>query len=414
MSLRPLSLGLKATLIASAFALAVIALMAGTLLKREETRLLNEAERAAESYARASREAMTPRLDPFSLHYATNDALKTAGVDEAAVVDASGRILSDTIAKRIGGSDPVGRRLSSNGVAVRPFGDGYEIVAGIPAGGRVLGVARIRLSASSMHKALSDSRRAIVILAGLAALFNCFGVVVLLARERDRMRSGMNRFVSTEVADTVVNGEIQLEGRLCEVSIMFTDLRGFTRLSEHLPPIEVVRMLNDYFEQMVGIIERHGGWVDKFMGDGLLAVFGDKRNQPDHAVRAAACALELRECIARFNVERLQRQLASLKLGVAINSGSVVAGTVGSKARLDFTVIGDTVNVASRLEGLNTKLGTDLLVTEATYQRAKEGYVYEDMGEVAVKGHEASVRAYRLVGKANSRLDTPRPHRVKA
>lgn len=411
MTVRAASVGVKLSVVASLFGLMLIVGLAGTLINREEMRLEAQIEQAAHSYALAAREAMVPRLDAFGLHYATHDTLRTPGVAEAAVVGEDGKILSDSVAKRIGGTDPIGRR-TFRALERRPLGDGFEIIA--PIGGqRHLGVARVRMTRASAAKALAEARRNVFTLAGLAGLFNVLGVVLLIGREREKMRTRLGKYVNSEVAETVVDGEIRLEGRTCDVTVVFTDLRGFTRLSEHLPPIEIVRLLNDYFQEMVGIIDRHGGWVDKFMGDGLLAVFGEKRGQPDHAVRGAACALELRECIARFNVERLQRGLAALKLGVALNSGQVVAGTVGSRDRLDFTVIGDTVNVAARLEGLNTKLGTDLLVTEATHDRARDGFVYEDLGELTVRGHEAPVRAYRLVGRASSRLDTPRA-RVRA
>jgi adenylate cyclase len=270
-------------------------------------------------------------------------------------------------------------------------------------------MARAKLTPESMGAALKEARRDVFTLAGLAGLFNVLGLILIIGRELGNVRMRLGRFVNKEVAETVVDGGIRLEGRLCDASILFTDLRGFTGFSEHLPPAEVLRMLNDYFEPMVGIIERHGGWVDKFMGDGLLAVFGERNGEPEHASRAVACALELRECLARLNVQRRQGDVAALRLGVAVNSGPMILGTVGSRSRLDFTVIGDTVNVASRLEGLNSRLGTDLLVTQATFERTREAFAYEDLGDMSVRGHDAPVRTYRLISRAGALAATPRP-----
>src|SRR5579883_2080000 len=213
---------------------------------------------------------------------------------------------------------------------------------------------------------------------GLSRLLVELGVITTVlwqvSRERRRVRSEVGRFVHHDVAKQVIDA-IRVEGRRCDVTVLFTDLRGFTCLSEQMPPEKVVGMLNAYFEQMVRVVEAHGGWVDKFIGDGMMAVFGEMRGRPDHAERAASCALELRECIARLNIERGQRALPALKLGIAINTGPVVAGTVGAAKRLDYTVIGDTVNVASRLEHLNVALGTDIIVAKSTRDRACRGFL---------------------------------------
>lgn len=400
MSLRRWSMSVKLFLAASVLAVSVIAALAASLLRRERAQLVDAAANRAQSYASACREALFPQEDAFALHFATQQAGKFPGVSEAAAFDASGRILSHTDSRRIGDVEPAAAGLErADAPRLLPYGaGGVDIVVDLRAGRRLLGWVRLRLTDRSLSAALAQTRRFVLTLAAVAAGLNGVGAALLLARERKRLRSQLGRYVSTEVAASVLEG-MHVEGRRCEVTVLFTDLRGFTSLSEHLPPEEVVGLLNDYFEQMVQIIDAHGGWVDKFIGDGLLAVFAPMRERPDHAARASACALELRECLARLNVGRRQRGLAALKLGVAVNTGAVVAGTVGAKARLDYTVIGDTVNVASRLEGLNARLGTDLLVTQSTYERTRELFAHEPLGEVSVRGHESPVCAYRLLGR---------------
>ncbi len=395
------SVTFKLSVAASALALGVIGVLAETLLQAEQNRVLGQIALRAQAYAQACREALLPREDVFALHFATEEALKEPGVAEAGVVDLKGRVLSDSEPSLIGERVASAYRwLAADHPETRPDGrGGYEALAAIPG----LAAVRLRVSQASLRLALAAIRRRVCVLAGLAGLLNIAGVVLLIARERQRLRSQVGRLVRKEVAREVVDGEIRLEGRRCEVSVLFTDLRGFTTLSEQMSPEEVVGMLNAYFAQMVRIVDAHGGWVDKFIGDGLMAVFGEVRGQPDHAERAAACALELRECIARLNVERIQRGLAALKLGIAINTGAVVAGTVGADRRLEYTVIGDTVNVASRLEHMNAVLGTDLLVSESTRQRAFRSFKFECVGPLNVKGHEAAVLAYRLLRREGAK-----------
>lgn len=400
MQSRGWSVGLKLAAIAAALVTSVIAGLAVSLLRAEQARAVAAAAARAEAYGAACGSALFPRRDPFALHFATHQAAQFPGVSEAAAFDASGRILSNSDSRRIGEIEAVSAlvlAVDAPQIIARP-GGGFDVLQAVREAGRTLGYVRLRLTRASLARALAGPRRQVEALAALAAALNGVGVALLLARERKRLRSHFGRYVSSEITREVLDG-MHVEGRRCEATVLFTDLRGFTSLSEHLPPEEVVALLNDYFERMVAIVDAHGGWVDKFIGDGLLAVFGVRRSGPDHAARASACALELRECLARLNVERRQRGLAALKLGAAINTGPVVTGTVGARSRLDYTVIGDTVNVASRLEGLNARLGTDLLVTQATYERTRESFAHEPLGELSVRGHDAPVEAFRLVGR---------------
>jgi class 3 adenylate cyclase len=184
----------------------------------------------------------------------------------------------------------------------------------------------------------------------------------------------------------------ELGGEEVEVTVLFIDIRDFTAFAERGSAAEVVRLLNDFYGLVVPVIARHGGHANKFVGDGLLAVFGAPAALPDHADRAVAAALELVRCVReRFGGE--------LRVGIGINSGPVVAGTIGGGGRVEFTVIGDPVNTASRVEAVTRETGDDILITEATrcLLRADHGAIAE-RPTMTLKGKSEPVRLSAPVG----------------
>jgi class 3 adenylate cyclase len=184
----------------------------------------------------------------------------------------------------------------------------------------------------------------------------------------------------------VLKEGVDLRGEEVVVSVLFMDVRGFTSMSERASAPEIVGTLNELYEEVVPAILRHGGHANKFIGDGLLAVFGAPRRLEDHADRAVAAALDVADCVRR-------RFDGELEVGVGVNSGPVLAGTIGGGGRLDFTVIGDTVNTASRVEAATRTTGDDVLVTEATVQLLRDGaYDFEPRPSVPLKGKSAEVR----------------------
>ena len=215
--------------------------------------------------------------------------------------------------------------------------------------------------------------------------------------ERDKLRTTFGKYMTESVLAHLLAGKVALGGETIKVTILFSDIRSFTTISETMDAQTLVGLLNEYFTEMVSIIMKHGGVVDKYIGDAIMAVFGAPVPSPDDAANALRAALDMRLALARLN-ERLEARGAKpLRTGIGIHTGEVVAGNIGSEQRMEYTVIGDPVNVASRLESCTKDLGVNILMSETTYQEAKSVVRARPVERLSVKGRAEPVMTYELL-----------------
>jgi adenylate cyclase len=235
------------------------------------------------------------------------------------------------------------------------------------------------------------------VLAGTVALVTTLRYQVGTVEARARRIKGLfRRYVSPEVVEDLLRRPaVELGGEKRDMTVLFSDIRGFTDMSEHLDSTEVVALLNEFFTPMTRLVLERGGTLDKYMGDAMMAFFGAPLEQPDHAARAAAAALAMRAELVRLNRGWRERgRLAADKaigIGIGLNSGVMTVGNMGSDDVFDYTVIGDAVNLGSRIEGLNKVYGTELLVSGDTAARVADAFVLRELDRVRVKGKSEAV-----------------------
>ncbi len=216
--------------------------------------------------------------------------------------------------------------------------------------------------------------------------------------ERDRVKETFNKFHNKEIAEKLLAGEVKLGGERLVATIFFSDVRGFTALSESMQPEQVVEMLNEYMTRMVSVIRANGGIVDKYVGDAIMALWGVPFAKPDDSKRALKACLEMREELAKLNELRISRGQGALKIGMGLNRGDVIAGNIGSNEKMEYTVIGDAVNLGSRIESMTKEYGTDLLISESIYSETHESFVFEKSHATKVKGKSEAIQVYKVRG----------------
>jgi adenylate cyclase len=216
--------------------------------------------------------------------------------------------------------------------------------------------------------------------------------------ERDKVKSMFNKFHGSSVTEDLLKGNLQLGGSKKTVTVFFSDIRDFTKFSEGHTPEEVVDMLNEYFQIMVRIINAHGGIVDKFIGDAIMAVWGAPHTGERDAQNAVKACLEMRSALAQLNEARIARGQVPIKIGMGLHKGEAISGTIGSEERMEYTVIGDTVNQASRIEASTKAFGTDLLLSEGLAETVSSDYMLETAGAVEVKGKAEPLKLFKVRG----------------
>ena len=216
-------------------------------------------------------------------------------------------------------------------------------------------------------------------------------------RERKTIREAFSGYLSPEVLDMIVRAgkRPELKGERKEISVLFADLRNFTQLSEVTRPEEVVTLLSTIFEKMVAVVHHNDGRVDKFLGDGLMATFGAPVDDSNHREHAILTAMEIQEELQQLCLQwRAEGRRNDLKMGIGIHSGSAVVGNIGSQVHMEYTAIGDTVNLASRLQDATKDVGCDILVSEATYRSVQARFGFKSIGGIQVKGRSQPVQVY--------------------
>jgi adenylate cyclase len=245
------------------------------------------------------------------------------------------------------------------------------------------------------------------------------GVVLVLddITSEKRVKSSLSRYMSKDVVEQLLTGEgsLALGGVRQEASILFSDIRSYTTLTESQGAHEIVGMLNEYFSYMVDVIFEHQGILDKFIGDAIMAVFGAPFSRPElDPVNAVSAGLDMNKELARYNQERVARGQIAIDAGVGISSGEVVCGNIGSEKRMDYTVIGVGVNLASRLEGATKMYGAHLMISEFTHAKTGGKFLTRELDVIQVKGKTKGVRIFEVFARAGEpvpdelkrRLDT--------
>jgi adenylate cyclase len=214
--------------------------------------------------------------------------------------------------------------------------------------------------------------------------------------ERDFIKETFGTYVASEIRDEILAGRVPLDGELKQVTVLFADLRDFTPMVEANPPKEVVKIINGYFREMSEAVQNHHGLVLQFIGDEIEAVFGAPLVRPDHPVLAAQAALEMQERLRELNEELSGRGYGPLSHGIGIHTGEALAANIGSPERLSYALVGDTVNLASRLQGLNKELGTEIILSGATRAHLGDRFPLVPLPPTKVKGKSHSVEIFSL------------------
>lgn len=238
------------------------------------------------------------------------------------------------------------------------------------------------------------------IVTSIAAQAGMFIEINILGKKIEKEiinRERFSRLLSPNVAERVLSGELEVKkgGQLVEKCTVFnSDIRGFTRMSEGARPEGIVEMLNEYFEQMVETLFKYEGTLDKFMGDGIMALWGAPVAHPDDALRCVSCAIEQMEALGKFNRKRMELNVPPLAVGIGVHTGPLVAGYIGSSKALSYTVIGDTANTSARLCGIAA--AGQILVSEGTLARLQNKFEYEELPPAQLKGKEKPFRVFNI------------------
>ena len=451
-------LKVKLSLLITALVVLAVALVGLFLLRQQQQSLTAEMTKRgltmAENFAAG---AKTPLLtgDDLTLGVLVTDAMKDPDVSYVIVADHDGRVLAHSdpqaavksTVDRPKGLEPLKDRLLVQ-IYKTPQGRVIDFAVPLVYSGVPVGALYLGFSEEAITAALASARNQallITLVMVLAGLGGAVGLAALLSRpifrlvqatgaiaagnfnitlpvasrdelgvltdsfnrmarslrEKEMIKRAFTRYVAREVVEEILKNpeNMALTGERREVTVLFCDVRGFTPLSERLSPEEVVLLLNDFYNLMIETTFKHDGTLDKFLGDAVMAVFGAPLAHPDHSARAIRTALAMQEGIVGLNERRARDGKEPIAVGIGVSAGEAVAGTVGTEDRMEYTVIGDSVNLAARLES-NAKPG-QILISHRTYERVRDLVDARPLGRIRVKGKEEEVEVYEVLRLAS-------------
>ena len=226
----------------------------------------------------------------------------------------------------------------------------------------------------------------------LGVLGDSFNAMAKSLKEKEFIRDTFGKIVTPQVRDYLLGGNVELGGETLSVTVMFCDIRGFTTLSENMAPEKIVSLLNEYFTGLEKCISAHGGVINKYIGDAVMALFGAPIPIKDHAQEAFRASLDMRETLVQMNKDFVAKGFPEIRFGIGLHTGNVLAGNIGAASRMEYTVIGDAVNTASRIEGLCKTYKKDLLISESTASTITENLSFVD--EAEIRGRTEKVKLY--------------------
>ena len=237
----------------------------------------------------------------------------------------------------------------------------------------------------------------VVILATL--IFGYAFRFILENKNKEKVKMAMGKYISQDIMQNVVKNidDIRLGGRKAVVSVLFADIRGFTSMSEKMTAEEVSMILNEYFSAIEPIITKYNGVINKFIGDAVMAIFGDPIEDELHPMKAVLCANEMLKCVRKLRYKWMDENKPDIEIGIGINTGEVFVGNIGSEKRLEYTVIGDTVNIASRIESYNKVYKTKFLIGSTTYEFVKNRVDVIKIGGVTIRGKQNKMDIYEIL-----------------
>ena len=227
-------------------------------------------------------------------------------------------------------------------------------------------------------------------------------------KEKKKIRGAFQYYLTSSVINEMLKdpSKLKLGGDKKNLTVLFSDIRGFTSFSETMTPEQLVHLLNEYLTAMTDIVFKYDGLLDKYMGDAIMAVYGAPLDQPDHALRACRTALDMMKELKKLQKKWAEEGQPILDIGIGISSGDMVVGNMGSQMRFDYTVMGDSVNLGSRLESINKEYGTNIIISEYTYEAVQDVLLCRELDSVRVKGKKLPVKIYELLGEKKDTQDT--------